>query len=523
MQKPLFVLAAFILCILACVRNQPEIVVITATFEPAIEQVIGSDTQAQLSTPQVFTSVPLGIISNPTPDPTRPVDLAGVALEYTVQPGDTLFGIANANGLSIEAILEVNSLPDPNSLSVGQVIRLPEPPSAQTPNFKIIPDSRLVRGPGSGNFDVFSFINQQPGYIKIATDEVKDEILSGAQIVQRVSLEFSVDPRLLLALLEYKSEWLSNPNPPDEMKVYPMGAQVSAQGFDRNGLYRQLTWAADQINAAYYGWRNNGLTTLEFEDGTRLLYAPGLNAATVGLQYFFSRYNTFANWQQQISPEGFYRVYVAYFSDPFTNPIEPLVPANIQQPVLEFPFVFGETWFYTGGPHGGWGSGSAWAAIDFAPPDERPEGSSLCYISDYWVTAVAPGIIARSGDGSVILDLDGDGDETTGWTILYLHIAATGRVSTGTMVSLGDLIGHPSCEGGVSNATHIHIARRYNGEWIPAYCHKCVPGQERPPFVMSGWSVVGYINQEYQGYMTNGAEQRVAEQGRLTLDNRVSH
>jgi hypothetical protein len=27
-------------------------------------------------------------------------------------------------------------------------------------------------------------------------------------------------------------------------------------------------------------------------------------------------------------------------------------------------------WSFTGGPHGGWDSGSAWSALDFAPPGE---------------------------------------------------------------------------------------------------------------------------------------------------------
>src|SRR5690606_37535414 len=107
----------------------------------------------------------------------------------------------------------------------------------------------------------------------------------------------------------------------------------------------------------------------------------------------------------------FYHTYTAYFGDPFTNIIEPLFPPNLQQPALTLPFRPGQTWFYTGGPHGGWGSGSAWSAVDFAPPDERPAGGSSCYVSEYFATAVAPGVIARSGDGAVVLDLDGDGDE----------------------------------------------------------------------------------------------------------------
>ena len=49
----------------------------------------------------------------------------------------------------------------------------------------------------------------------------------------------------------------------------------------------------------------------------------------------------------------------------------------------------------------------------------------------------------------------------------------------GTIVRAGERIGHASCEGGYSTGTHLHLARRYNGEWIPA---------DGPlPFVMDGW------------------------------------
>ena len=67
-----------------------------------------------------------------------------------------------------------------------------------------------------------------------------------------------------------------------------------------------------------------------------------------------------------------------------------------------------------------------------------------------------------------MLDLDGDGDERTGWNIFYLHIATDRRVPVGAQLETGDPIGYPSCEGGTSTGTHIHIARTYNGEWILA-------------------------------------------------------
>jgi murein DD-endopeptidase MepM/ murein hydrolase activator NlpD len=102
-----------------------------------------------------------------------------------------------------------------------------------------------------------------------------------------------------------------------------------------------------------------------------------------------------------------------------------------------------------------------------------------CSVSGDWVTAVADGLIVRSEYGAVVQDLDGDGSEQTGWTILYMHIAYWERVAEGTFLNAGEMIGHASCEGGVSTGTHLHIARKYNGEWIDSV--------GEIPFEMSGF------------------------------------
>ena len=52
--------------------------------------------------------------------------------------------------------------------------------------------------------------------------------------------------------------------------------------------------------------------------------------------------------------------------------------------------------------------------------------------------------------------------------MFYLHLATNKRAGVGTVVAAGERIGYPSCEGGTSTGTHVHIARKYNGEWIQA-------------------------------------------------------
>lgn len=528
----------------ACQPEQPRIVVITSTpVIPAILQPTATirDLPDVTPTPEPTTVVipPLALSSvpsardvEPTANPTLPtVDTEPIPAIHQVTSGETLSIIAGRYGVSLQSILDVNNLENPDIISVGQAINLPELPTNFTPGTKLIADGKLVRGPDSMSFDVAQFVSEQPGYIRIATDQVTtrladgaafDENLSAAEIVERVSREYSVDPRILLAILEYRAGWLSNPQPLENLLTHPVISEENSPGIDRSGLYRQLSWLADQLNRAYYGWKYRDLRLLELIDGTRFLYNGTLNPGSISLQYVLSRFRTTPQWEFDISRNGLYRIYYAYFGDPLTATVEPVVADNLTQPEFSLPFGAGETWFFTGGPHGGWGSGSAWAALDFAPPDERPPGSAFCYTSTAWVRAVAAGIISYSNDGVVIIDVDGDGDERTGWSIMYLHIAQEDRITAGTRVNTGDAIGHASCAGGFSTATHLHIARRYNGEWLPTDCDGCALQFTVPDFVMSGWETVGIENQEYQGYLVRGDVQLQAEQGRENPINQIS-
>jgi LasA protease len=510
---PLGVIVILIIAALACARPGSERIIEVSATPPA---------NALLFTPTPNGPTPEPI--RPTPNPVRFPMQVNDDGSYAVQPGDTLAMIAARFAVSLDSLVALNNITNPNQLEVGQTLQIPSVRAEPGTSFKIIPDSELVYGPTTVGFDVADYMKQKGGFLRNYSEEVNGQLLSGVEIVSAIALEYSVNPRLLLALLEYRSGWITNLGPNAEQISYPLGYIDP----NRQGLYRQVATAADLLNEGYYGWRYRGLeATILTADSSTMAFAPDLNAGTVAVQFYFAKISSRPQWEFDVSEQGLFQIYLALFGDPFRNAVEPLIPSDLAQPALQFPFPAGETWYYTGGPHGGFASGSAWAAVDFAPPSPPEElliEQGICYVSPASVAAVADGVIARSGGGYVVLDLDGDGNEQTGWSIVYLHISSNGVVPAGTRVQTGDLLGNPSCEGGVSSATHLHISRRYNGEWIPADCQRCPGDLQVPPFILNEWRVF-LTTGEYQGTMQHikSGEVRQALQGRINTNNHLSY
>jgi murein DD-endopeptidase MepM/ murein hydrolase activator NlpD len=423
----------------------------------------------------------------PTSFPERPRYAPGELVDYTAQAGDTLPALAVRFNTSVEEIRLANPIIPQTATTMppGMPMKIPiyYLPFWGSP-YQIIPDSLFVNGPAQVGFDTAAFIAAQPGWLNGYREYASDADRSAAGLIDLVARNYSVSPRLLLALLEYQSAALTQPAASESALAYPMG-YVSRS---RQGLYLQLIWAANQLNNGYYRWRAPTLTSLEREDGRLVRFDPWQNAATVSLHNFFSVLLDDASFDRAIAPDGFAQTYRNLFGDPWVQSTAH-IPGSLEQPAFLLPFEPGHTWAYTGGPHTAWGVGEPLAALDFAPPLTN----AGCQPTDVWATAVADGTVVRTGEGEIVLDLDGDGDERTGWNVFYLHLAAEGRVPLGAQLKAGDPVGHPSCEGGSSTGTHVHIARKYNGEWLAA--------EGMLPFNLEGW-IAHYGSQPYLGTLT---------------------
>lgn len=431
--------------------------------------------------------------ATPTVPPTPPIALSYPTPtdQYVVRAGDTLSQIAIRFNIDVQELMQLNGIKSPNALRVGQTLRIPTQGGRDAPATFLLPDSEVIYSPAYLSFDAVSFANQQGGYLVGYKEKVDGEMMSGPQIIQILAERYSVGPRVLLALLEFQGGWVTNKTVTQAQQAYSMGLVDPAKAT----LFYQASWAANQLNQGYYGKLTGRLPALQFKDKTRARVAATLNPGSAAIQRVLALNTTWDTWLDQIGPSGFIATYRRLFGEP--TPIDPLVPPGLTQPPLRLPWKSGLKWYFTGGPHSPWGDYAEWGAIDLTPNDAAGAG---CAVSGDWAIAAASGRVVRTEHGRVILSLGNGNFQGSGWSLMYMHMAVGGRVTEGTQVNVGDPIGHPSCEGGVARASHLHFARMYNGQWMDPIV---------VPFILSGWQIIP-APREYDGELRRGSESHEA-------------
>lgn len=445
-------------------------------------------------TPLILVTTTLFPTNTLQPTPTSIFEIGQDGfLVYITQQGDTLPALASRFDTSAELTQSEAALPTEGLLPPGLPMLIPDVLDEVLPySALILPDSEVVYGPSVGDFDAATYALAAGGFLASYSEEVDDDVMAGPEIVQRVALETSTNPRLLLAFLEYRSGWVFGTPAGAAEDLYPIGYGAG----EDTGLYKELMITAKILAQGFYGWREGTLTTLNFHGGETARLSPELNAGSAALMHLFSALYTREGWEYYLFGQGsFINFYQNLFGsfDERAAQVEPYLLEETQQPELALPFNTGESWSLTGGPHITWQTGTPWGALDFAPVTGEPQ----CAVSARWVTAAAPGLVVRSERSVVALDLDGDGDEGTGWVLVYQHVAEDERVAEGTWLDQDERIGHPSCEGGKASGTHLHFARKFNGEWM---------GVGEPfPLILSGWEAHAG-DKAYQGFLQKGED-----------------
>ena len=401
---------------------------------------------------------------------------AGMTLTYS-QSGDTLESIAGHFRTSVARLQNPTQANTDGFLAAGIPIFVPDAQFYAPYHQPVLADNLVIYGRNASSADVLGISSRAGGYLNHYAEYLFEGRFTGPEIVALVARETSTDPRLLLAVLEYQSGWVYGwPEGSEEDK-----SPLNYEAVGVEGLYEELQVAARELARGYYGWREGFLQTMQFKDDSQVNIHPELNAGSVAVQYLFAGFYTPAHFYPNLYGEnGFLELYRQMFGDPAQLALEggEVIPQGLAQPAMTLPFQPGVTWALTSGPHITWQLGTPRGAIDFAPRDDLPG----CIVSNVYATASAPGLVVRSSRGAVAVDLDGDGNEGTGWVIIYMHLAREGRIAGGSWVNSDDPLGYPSCEGGFSSGTHLHITRKYNGEWIGA--------SGAVPFVMDGWLAV---------------------------------
>jgi len=164
------------------------------------------------------TPVPTGTpVVTPVPTPTTPP--GGVGFPYCVQWGDTLYSIARRFGVTVDAIVAANGLPNANFIRAGQVLIIPTLPAP---------------GPGPSTYVV------QPG-----------------DNLYRISLKFGVSVEAIVAVNRIINPWMIRAGqvliiPTGTTPIPPPGRTHVVQPGDTvwsiAARYRVTPWAIIALN-----------------------------------------------------------------------------------------------------------------------------------------------------------------------------------------------------------------------------------------------------------------------------------
>jgi len=355
--------------------------------------------------------------------------------------------------------------PTPSPTPVGYG-RFSSPPPTPVPQAlpALLDDGRLFYEPGWGSIEVREYLQTRAGTLADTTLWVGDTEMLLPDIIAGKCLLYGLNPKVVLALLEFQSGLVDAPDPSPDALAWAMGRRQ----WEDQGLEPQIDWAVREL---FRATRDFPLARdLILSDGSTIPIPVGTNLGSYALMRVVALAGDASDLERLLSPgsSSFVAIYRRLFAE---DPREPLsgLPAPADRPFLAQPYegIFEVTSIFD--HHGPFLSEDG-SLISFL----GQEASGLPYDGhDGWdyaldagvpILAAADGTVAWAGNSNdrcatiargVILD-HGNGYQT-----LYWHLD-TIEVAVGERVRQGERLGAAGATG-CADGPHLHFGVHFLG------------------------------------------------------------
>ncbi len=331
---------------------------------------------------------------------------------------------------------------------------------------------RFSYAPNFSAPEMQAWLDAQPGPLKEVRFQVGGRSHSFAEVLVSQSSLYSINPKILLALIEQQSALLSTAQPGQEQMTWAMG--FDGDGGSRAGLYNQVRWAAIALRHGMrdyaLGWQAGELPHLIFADSSRQPVALDTGLAESAIARVLARTTTPDQLAARLN--SFRTVYTDLFSDPRYPPEDwpPLARPFLTSP-MERPFRV-TSFFDHNTPllHQNGALTSFWGTTEELLSYDGHTGWDYAMMPPDAVLAAAEGTVIFAGnsdDGcrtparAVIID-HGNGYRTLYWHLHEIHVEQGATIAAGTQVGVAGATG---CAFG----PHLHFQVQYLGRDVDPY------------------------------------------------------
>lgn len=316
--------------------------------------------------------------------------------------------------------------------------------------------------------EIQAFLEEYPGPLKDEYFQIGDRRHSFAEVLIRMSTLYSINPKILLALLECQSGMISTAEPTKEQYTQAMGFE------NMPGLYQQFRWGAIQVRLALRDYAVHAKTgdfpALVFKDGTQQTVPEDITMTRYVMKRFFAPLTTPADLSGNLV--AFQQSYQWLFEDPrfpqkdLPAPSEPFLSLPMEHPIRVTSFFDHDTPFLqeNGDLLSYWGIQDARLSYDGHP------GWDYALIPPDPILAAADGTVVFAGnsnDGCSTMAQAVIIDHHNGYRSLYWHLSAI-HVERGDTVKAGFPIGIVGASG-CSVGPHLHFQVQYLGRDVDPY------------------------------------------------------